>query len=131
MVLHTRWFVDGTFPVRFEDAFTLQTAIPVAIALAITAGAVVLWRAIGRRPLLPGPTRLGMSWTRYERLLSWMPWVIGFLTAIPLLTSGLAGQLLATSCGVGPESEGSSKGEMERSSSWERSSRHSLTATSN
>lgn len=96
MVLHTRWFVDGAFPVRFEDAFTVQTAVPVAIALAITAAVVVLWRAIGRRPLLPGPTRLGMSWTGYERLLSWMPWIVGFLTAVPLLTSGLGGQLFAT-----------------------------------
>lgn len=89
MILHERWFVPDNYPVQFDRAFTAQSWIPVGIALGITALAVVLWRARGGRPLVPGPIELDMPWDNYERLLSWMPLVIGLHTAVPLLVSGV------------------------------------------
>jgi hypothetical protein len=90
MFAHERWFVaDEQFPVQFDAAFSAQTWIPLAVGLGITVLATVLWRVRGRRPLLPGPIELGMRWENYERLLSWMPLVIGVHTAVLLLVSGV------------------------------------------
>lgn len=94
MILHERWFVDGRrFPVQYDRWLAPESLIPVAIAVAITALIVVLWRARGRRALVPGPVRLGMPWENYQRLLSWMPLVIGLHTGVPLLVSGVSGDL--------------------------------------
>ncbi len=90
MLLHERWFVDeARFPVQYALALTARTWIPLGIALGVTALAVVVWRARGRRPIIPGPLELGMKWDRYEQLLTWMPLVIGFHTAVTLLVSGI------------------------------------------
>lgn len=89
MLLHERWFTeDWRFPVQWDAVLTPATWIPLGVALSITAVAVVLWRARGRRPLIPGPIELGMKWQNYQDLLSWMPLVIGLHTAVPLLVSG-------------------------------------------
>ena len=61
LILHERWFTEGRFPVRFEDAFTSRTWLPLAVALTITALATVLWRGRGRRPVVPGPLEIGMT----------------------------------------------------------------------
>jgi hypothetical protein len=93
MVLHERWFVSRQHPVDFSHVFTARTAVPVAIALAATAVAVLAWRARRRREIVPGPVQLGMDWENYQRLLSWMPLVIGLHTAVPLLVAGVQLQL--------------------------------------
>lgn len=93
MILHERWFVARQHPVDLSQAFTMQTAVALAIGLAATAGAVFVWRARGRREIVPGPLQLGMEWKNYQRLLSWMPLVIGIHAAVPLLISGVQLQL--------------------------------------
>ena len=93
MVLHERWFVSRQHPVDFSQLLTVQTAVPVAIALAVTAVAVLAWRARGRREIIPGPLQLGMDWENYQRLLSWMPLIFGVHTAVPLLVAGVQLQL--------------------------------------
>lgn len=93
MLLHERWFVSRQHPVDFSHLLTAQTAVPIAIALAATGVAMLVWRARGRREIIPGPLQLGMDWENYERLLSWMPLVIGLHTAVPLLVAGVQLQL--------------------------------------
>ena len=93
MILHERWFVTRQHPVDFSHVLTAQTAVPVAIALAATAVAVLAWRARRRREIVPGPLQLGMDWENYQRLLSWMPLVIGLHTAVALLVAGVQLQL--------------------------------------
>ncbi len=90
VLLHERWFTDESrFPVQYDLALTPRTWIPLAIALGITAGAVVVWRWREQRPIVPGPLELGMKWENYQDLLSWMPLVIGVHTAVTLLVSGI------------------------------------------
>ena len=93
MVLHERWFVTRQHPVDFSQLFSAQTAVPVAIALAATGVALLVWRARARREIVPGPLQLGMDWENYQRLLSWMPLVFGVHTAVPLLVAGVQLQL--------------------------------------
>jgi hypothetical protein len=93
VALHERWFVSRQHPVDFSQVLTAQTAVPIAIALVATGVAVLVWRMRGRREVVPGPLQLGMEWEHYERLLSWMPLVIGLHTAVPLLVAGVQLQL--------------------------------------
>ncbi|MGQ0714371.1 MAG: hypothetical protein ACT4PJ_11670 [Gemmatimonadaceae bacterium] len=94
MILHERWFVSREHPVDFSQMFTAQTGIALGIAVGVTAVAWLAWRATGKRADIPGPLQLGMGWENYQRLLSWMPLVIGIHTAIPLLVGGVQLQLL-------------------------------------
>lgn len=93
MILHERWFVSRLHPVDFSQLFTAQTAVPIAIAVVATGAALLAWRARGRREIVPGPLQLGMDWENYQRLLSWMPLVIGVHSAVPLLVAGVQLQL--------------------------------------
>ena len=93
MLLHERWFISRDHPVDVSQLFAMQTAVPVAIALAATGVALIAWRARRRRDVVPGPLQLGMDWENYQRLLSWMPLVIGLHAAVPLLVAGVQLQL--------------------------------------
>lgn len=93
MLLHERWFVSRHHPVDVSQLFTMQTAVPLAVAIVATGVALIAWRAHGRREVVPGPLQLGMEWEHYQRLLSWMPLVIGLHTAVPLLVAGVQLQL--------------------------------------
>lgn len=94
MILHERWFTDeARFPVQFDQWNTPGSLVPMAVAVGITAGAVVLWRARGRRAVVPGPLALGMPWENYVQLLMWVPLVIGIHMGVTLLVSGVSRQL--------------------------------------
>ncbi|MGI8767325.1 MAG: hypothetical protein ACR2KM_12580 [Gemmatimonadaceae bacterium] len=94
MILHERWFTDDAlYPVQVERWASPQSLIPVSIALVITAITVLLWRLRGRRTVALGPMQLGMPWANYERLLSWMPLVIGVHTGVTLLVGGVSREL--------------------------------------
>src|SRR3982074_455275 len=94
MALHERWFTDeAKFPVQFGTWSSPNSIIPVAVALGITIIATVVYRARGRRSVVPGPIALGMPWENYIQLLSWMPLVIGVHMGVTLLVSGVNRQL--------------------------------------
>ncbi len=94
MALHERWFTDEVkFPVQFDTWTSPQSLVPVAVALGITVLATVIWRARGRRSVVPGPIALGMPWENYVRLLTWVPLVIGVHMGVTLLVSGVNRQL--------------------------------------
>lgn len=95
MILHERWFVQRTdFPVDLSLALSpTHTLLPLAIAAVASLGAYALWRATGRKPIIPGPRQLGISAPAYAELLSFMPLVIGVHAAVLLMVSGVSRQL--------------------------------------
>ncbi len=94
MILHERWFTDeARFPVQFDQWSRPESLTSVAIAIGVAAATFVLWRAAGRRSIVPGPVRFGMTWQNYEKILSWVPLVIGLHMGITLLVSGITRQL--------------------------------------
>ena len=94
MILHERWFLDETkFPVQFDTWSSPNSLIPVAVAVGITLIATVIYRARGRRSIVPGPIALGMPWENYVKLLTWVPLVIGVHMGVTLLVSGVSRQL--------------------------------------
>ena len=94
MILHERWFTDEVkFPVQFDTWSSANSVVPVAVALGITLVATIIWRARGRRSVVPGPIALGMPWENYVRLLTWVPLVIGVHMGVTLLVSGVSRQL--------------------------------------
>ena len=94
MILHERWFLDETkFPVQVSTWSSSNSLIPIAVAVGITVIATVVYRALGRRSVVPGPIALGMPWENYVKLLSWVPLVIGVHMGVTLLVSGVGRQL--------------------------------------
>jgi len=94
MILHERWFLDETkFPVQFDTWSSLNSLIPVAVAVGITVIATVIYRARGRQSVVPGPIALGMPWENYVKLLTWVPLVIGVHMGVTLLVGGVSRQL--------------------------------------
>jgi len=94
MILHERWFLDETkFPVQFDTWSSPNSLIPVAVAVGITVIATVIYRAGGRRSIVPGPVALGMPWENYVKLLTWVPLVIGVHMGVTLLVGGVSRQL--------------------------------------
>jgi uncharacterized membrane protein YphA (DoxX/SURF4 family) len=94
MFLHERWFTDeALFPVHFDNWLAPHSIIPIAIAVFVTAIAMLLWKKRKNRNVVPGPIELGMPAANYESLLSWMPLVIGVHMGVTLLVSGLSMQL--------------------------------------
>src|SRR2546423_13599863 len=95
MILHERWFLDESkFPVQFDTWNTPNGLVPVAIAVAVTAVATIIYRTRGRHSVVPGPIGLGMPWANYVRLLTWVPLVIGVHMGVTLLVSGVSRQFL-------------------------------------
>lgn len=102
MLLHVRWFTDtGSFPVQLDAVSVATTWLPLGVALGATAVAMFLSRLREDRSLLPGPLELGIEWHDYQRLLSWMPLVIGLHAAIPLLVAGTERYLLVPNMPLG------------------------------
>jgi hypothetical protein len=94
MVLHERWFTDETrFPVQWATWSSSNSFIPIAVAVGITLIATAIYRAQGRRSVVPGPIALGMPWENYVTLLTWVPLVIGVHMGVTLLVSGVSRQL--------------------------------------
>ena len=102
LLLHQRWFTaDDRYPVQFDALLTAAFWIPMAIALACTAAAVLLWQRRARRDVVPGPVDLGMEREGYRQLLSWIPLVIGLHAAVPLLVAGVQRWLFVPNMALG------------------------------
>jgi hypothetical protein len=94
MILHERWFTDESrFPVQWGTWSSSSSLVPVAVAVGITLVATAIYRARGRRSVVPGPIALGMPWENYVTLLTWVPLVIGIHMGVTLLVSGVSRQL--------------------------------------
>jgi hypothetical protein len=94
MALHERWFTDESrFPVQWGTWSSSNSLVPIAVAVGITLVATAIYRAQGRRSVVPGPVSLGMPWDNYVRLLTWVPLVIGVHMGVTLLVSGVSRQL--------------------------------------
>jgi hypothetical protein len=94
MALHERWFTDESrFPVQWGTWSSSNSLVPIAVAVGITLIATAIYRAQGRRSVVPGPISLGMPWANYVRLLTWVPLVIGVHMGVTLLVSGVSRQL--------------------------------------
>ena len=94
MALHERWFTEEIrFPVQWGTWAAPSSLVPVAVALGITLVATAIYRARGRRSVVPGPISLGMPWDNYVTLLTWVPLVIGVHMGVTLLVSGVSRQL--------------------------------------
>lgn len=94
MLLHERWFTDESrFPVRFDAWNDPPSLGAMAVAGGVAAAAMLAWRLSGRRSVVPGPVRFGMTWENYAVLLSWVPLVIGVHMGVTLLVSGVSRQL--------------------------------------
>jgi hypothetical protein len=94
MALHERWFTDESrFPVQWESWSSSSSLVPLAVAVGITLVATAIYRAHGRRSVVPGPVALGMPWDNYVTLLTWVPLVIGVHMGVTLLVSGVSRQL--------------------------------------
>jgi len=94
MALHERWFTDESrFPVQWGTWSSSNSLVPIAVAIGITLIATAIYRAQGRRSVVPGPISLGMPWDNYVRLLTWVPLVIGVHMGVTLLVSGVSRQL--------------------------------------
>jgi len=94
MALHERWFTDEVrFPVQWGTWSSSNSLVPIAVAVGITLVATAIYRARGRRSVVPGPISLGMPWDNYVTLLTWVPLVIGVHMGVTLLVSGVSRQL--------------------------------------
>ena len=94
MLLHERWFTaDPGAPLRLDMALEPGAVAAVGSALAATTVLAVGYRLTGRRPLLPGPLRLGADRRLLAVLYGLTPLVLCLHVAVPLIVSGLQRQL--------------------------------------
>ena len=93
--LHERWFIpDDGLPTRWTDVLDPGTGLAIAAAVGVVVLVTAAWLARGRRPILPGTFELGATEERLAVVLGWMPLLLAVHTAVPLLVSGIQGQLL-------------------------------------
>ena len=93
---HQKWFYDAaSLPTRWETAVRLPAAAGIAVAVALTIAAWLVWRARGERDLIPGPERLGATEEGRARFYAVVPFIVGLHIALPLIVLGIRGDLFA------------------------------------
>ncbi|GAC1442093.1 MAG: hypothetical protein NVS3B17_22420 [Vulcanimicrobiaceae bacterium] len=86
---HEKWFADpGNHPLRWDLLFTPLPLAFVALAVAITVAAGLLWRARGGHDFFPGPEAFGATSDRLRVFYGLMPLIVGVHAAVPLLVDG-------------------------------------------
>ena len=101
-LLHERWFVDSSlFPVTWASVTQPGALVAVGAAGAAFATAAVIWRHTGRRPLVPGPFRLGADADSLAVLYGALPVVLALHLSVTLFVSGVSLQLFAPNLGLG------------------------------
>ncbi|HWP35131.1 MAG TPA: hypothetical protein VNM66_05995, partial [Thermodesulfobacteriota bacterium] len=102
---HQRWFADDRGrpldPASVGDPASLAA---IGTAVAITAVVYLIWRAVGRRSVVPGFRQLGADPERHAVLLGLLPVVLALHAAVPLFVSGVQLHLFAPNLSLaGPE----------------------------
>lgn len=93
---HEKWFLDSrAYAADLGSAFAFPALPFVLLAAAVTLVAYGLWRARGRRGLLPGPELFGADDARRSRLYALVPAILGVHLAVPLLIAGVTGRLFS------------------------------------
>ena len=102
MLLHERWFVDSSpFPVRWAELLSGPPLLAAGAAVAATVGAHLLWRLTGRRPIIPGPFRLGADRVQLAALYGLVPLILSLHVAVPLVVNGIQLDLFAPNLELG------------------------------
>lgn len=95
-IAHEKWFIEeDRFQTQLATAFDWPQAGFVLLALAVLAGAELVWRSRSGRPFLPGPEVLGADERGLRILYGLAPVILGVHLAVPLLISGVSGNLFA------------------------------------
>jgi hypothetical protein len=94
MLLHERWFTeDPGAAIRIDMALEPGALAAAGIAAGATAAMAVVYRATGRRPIVPGPLSLGADERLLAILYGLMPVILCLHAAVPLIVSGVQRQL--------------------------------------
>lgn len=94
VLLHERWFVSSEgLPTQWAAILESGPALAAGTAVAVTIGVHLLWKVRGRTPVIPGPLSLGATPERLAVALGWIPMLLAVHTAVPLMVSGIQGQL--------------------------------------
>jgi hypothetical protein len=95
-LLHERWFIDSTpYPVRWVSATDPAALAAVGTAALAFAIAAFVWRRTGRRPLVPGPFRLGADADSLAVLYGAIPLILALHLSVTLFVSGVTLHLFA------------------------------------
>jgi len=93
---HEKWFIDASsHPTSWGAALAPPGIASVTVALVLTVIAGVVWRALDRRNVIPGPEALGAEETSLTKFYAIVPLLLGVHVAIPLLVLGLRGELFS------------------------------------
>lgn len=102
MLLHERWFTpDPGAPIRIDTALEPGALVAVGVAVGVTAALAAAYRLTGRKPIIPGPFRLGADHRLLAVLYGLMPVILCLHVAVPLIVSGLQRQLFVPNLGFG------------------------------
>lgn len=86
---HEKWFFDaGGHPLRWDLFFTPLPLAFAGLAIAVTIGGYLLWRARKGRDFMPGPEAFGATSDRLRVFYGIMPFIVGVHAAVPLLVDG-------------------------------------------
>jgi uncharacterized membrane protein YphA (DoxX/SURF4 family) len=89
---HEKWFYDASLhPTTWDAVLRPGTLLAIGTAVALTAGAWLLWRARGRSEIIPGPEALGADDAGRTRFYSLVPLILGIHLALPLIVLGISG----------------------------------------
>jgi len=101
-LLHERWFVDSSpFPLAWTSVTRPGALAAVGGAVALLSLAAFVWRRTGRRPLVPGPFRLGADADSLAVLYGAIPLILALHLSITLFVSGVTLHLFAPNLSLG------------------------------
>ena len=102
ILLHERWFVDSSaYPLAWTSVTRPGALVAVGGAVLLLAFAALVWRRTGRRPIVPGPFRLGADADSLAVLYGTIPLVLALHLSVTLFVSGVTLHLFAPNLALG------------------------------
>jgi hypothetical protein len=96
ILLHERWFVDSSsYPLDWASATRPGALAAVGTAVMLLLSATFVWRHTGRRPLVPGPFKLGADADSLAVLYGAIPLILALHLSVTLFVSGVSLHLFA------------------------------------